>query len=114
MPWASCSNSAPFPLWDRREDSPTTDPFQRTAALEQRADPAHGVGSGAEMKVRPLRICLYSVLMAVLPSQGNGQTPRQSPLPLAQPLTVASNSEDLKRELLRLQMEMSQTARDMD
>ena len=66
------------------------------------------------MRVRPLISLLSSVLMAVLPSQGNGQTPRQSPLPLAQPLTVASNSEELKRELLRIQMEMSQTARDMD
>ena len=58
------------------------------------------------MKVRPSIVFLYSVLIAALPSLGQDQPP--------QPLTAASNSEGLKKELLRIQMEMSQIAQDMD
>jgi hypothetical protein len=63
-------------------------------------------------KVRPSIVSLCSILIAVLPSLGQDHPLQQSHLP--QPLTAASNSESLKEELVRVQMEMSQIAQDMD
>jgi hypothetical protein len=67
-----------------------------------------------KMKVRRSIILLGSVLIAALasPGQGQNQPPQQSPLP--KPLTAASNNENLKKELFRVQMELNQIAQDLD
>src|SRR2546427_6371319 len=67
-----------------------------------------------KVKVRRSIIVLCSVLIAAVPSPGQvqNQPPQQSPL--AQPRTAPSNDENLKKELLRMQMEISQIAQDLD
>jgi hypothetical protein len=65
-----------------------------------------------KMTVRPSILFLCTILITALPSLGQDQSTPQSHL--AAPLTALSNNDDLKKELLRIQMEVSQIAQDMD
>jgi hypothetical protein len=64
------------------------------------------------MTVRPSIFFICSILITALPSLGQDQLTHQSHL--AAPLTALSNNDDLKKELLRIQMEVSQIAQDID
>jgi hypothetical protein len=67
-----------------------------------------------KMKVRRSTILLCSVLIAALPSPGQGQNQPPQQSALSQPLTAAFINASLKEELLRVQMELSQIAQDLD
>jgi hypothetical protein len=64
------------------------------------------------MKVQWSMIFLFYILIAALPSLGEDQPLQQSRAPQAS--TAASNEEILTKELIRMQMELSRIAQDMD
>jgi hypothetical protein len=64
------------------------------------------------MTVRPSIFFICSLLITALPSLGQDQS--IPPSHLAESLTALSNNDDLKKELLRIQMEVSQIAQIMD
>ena len=64
------------------------------------------------MTVRPSIFFMFSMLIAVFLSLGQVQPPQQSHL--SQPPTALSDNDGLKKELLRIQMELNQIVQDMD
>jgi hypothetical protein len=70
--------------------------------------------AGRGMKVLPSIIFFYGILIAVVPSSGQDLDQSLKPPPSSRVGTAESDGEVLRRDLLRIQREMSQIAQDME